>query len=564
VAGLVESASIVSLAPVVDFLINPDLNSASDLTKKFANLIRSLGLPVTLMTMMAFFLALTFAKSILTILTRYTILRADFAIVGDLMIETFRDFLNARWYFFSITDQGKLLNALTRQAEYAGHATRTLGLLFAAAIQLVLFMGLTLYISWQVTLVCLAAAVIFAGPFALADKASRRLGQGHVSTSNEMISLIHESLGAAKLILGFGNSAKTVDSLGDAFQAYRNVAVRSMTLSFAVPNLYQPLGFVVVMVGLMIALRLSIPLSETAILLFALMKATGPISQIVSEKNNLSNFLPSYENLEQMTASAKELRQLSGKILFESFEREIVLEQVSFTYPGRGTVLANIDATIPKGKMIAFVGASGAGKSTLIDMVMGFNNPSAGRITIDGTPLQEFDIISYRKRIGYVPQDSTLFNMSIRDNLLWSNQNASEEEIIRACRQANADNFINRLPQRYDTQVGDRGVRLSGGQVQRVALARAIIRNPELLILDEATSSLDAESERLIQKAIDSIAKETTVIVVAHRLATIAKADYIYVMEQGKIMEEGSYLDLVRARGHFTRMVDLQKLEAVG
>jgi len=561
VAGLAESASIVSLAPVVDFLINPDLTTASAVTKKMAGIMSSLGLPITLITMMTVFLVLTVAKSILTILMRYAILRADFAIVGSLMIETFRDFLTARWYFFSVTDQGKLLNTLTRQVEYAGHAARTLGLLFASTIQLIVFLGLTIYISWQVTVICLAAALVFAGPFALADKVSRRLGQRHVSTSNDMTSVIHESLGAAKLVLGFGNSRKTVLALENAFDAYSQVAVRSMTLSAAVPNLYQPLGFVVVMLGLFTALKLAIPLSETAVLLYALLRATTPIAEIVAEKNSLNSFYPGYEQVVRIASSAREMRQPSGTRRFDFLEQEIAMEGLYFTYPSRGATLVDIATTIPRGKMIAFVGDSGAGKSTLVDMIMGFNEPTKGRITIDGMPLREFQIDSYRGRIGYVPQDSTLFNRTIRENLLWAKENASDEEIVHACRQANAEKFIEKLPQGYDTVVGDRGVRLSGGQAQRVSLARAIIRKPELLILDEATSSLDSQSERLIQKAIESIAKDTTVVVVAHRLATIANADYIYVMDRGRIVEEGSYQDLVQRKGHFSRMVDLQRLE---
>ena len=194
---------------------------------------------------------------------------------------------------------------------------------------------------------------------------------------------------------------------------------------------------------------------------------------------------------------------------------------------------------------------------------MGFNEPKSGQITFDGTNLQEFDINSYRKRIGYVPQDSILFNMSIRDNLIWAKEDATNEEIKHACRQANADEFIEGFPHGYDTLVGDRGIRLSGGERQRISLARAILRRPELLILDEATSSLDTHSERLIQKAMENIAKETTIIVIAHRLSTIVNADYVYALKRGKVIEEGTYSDLIKMDGYFNRMVKVQLLETV-
>jgi len=542
-------------------MMNPDLTSASPVTQKFIQIINVAGLPVTLTTVVVIFLILALGKSLLTVLTRYAIIRADYGIVGPLMIDTFKDFFNARWFFFSSSDQGNIMNILTRQVEYAGRAARSLGTLFSAAIQLLLLLGLIIYISWQVTIVCVAAAALFAAPFALADKLARRLGKRNVSTSNTMVALIHESLGAAKLILGSGNSAKTVVGVKNAFEAYSCAAVRQQTLLAAVPTLYQPLGFMVVVIGLLFSTRLSIPLAEVAILLFALFRATGPITQIVSEENSLNSLLPSYEEVGRMARSARELRQPSGTRHFQSFRKAIAVEGLYFSYPGRGEILSNVNVRIPKGKMVAFVGASGSGKSTLLDMMIGFNEPTKGQITIDGVPLKDFDIHSYRRRIGYVPQDSVLFNRTIRDNLLWANENASEEQIALACNQARAKDFIENLPQRYATEVGTRGVRLSGGEVQRVALARAILRNPDLLILDEATSSLDSNSEYLIRKAIESIAKGTTVIIVAHRLSTITDADYIYVMSQGRIMEEGSYQDLVQARGRFSEMVELQNLQ---
>jgi ABC-type multidrug transport system fused ATPase/permease subunit len=256
------------------------------------------------------------------------------------------------------------------------------------------------------------------------------------------------------------------------------------------------------------------------------------------------------------------MNQKSGQRLFQGFNQEIAIRNLVFAYPGHKPVLSDINIVIPKGKMIALVGKSGAGKSTLIDMIMGFNEPISGQITLDGIPLEEFEIHSYRKRLGYVPQESILFNLTIKDNLLWANSSATDAEIKQACRQANADEFIENFPAGYATLVGDRGVRLSGGQIQRIALARSILRKPDILILDEATSSLDTHSERLIQQAIDGIAKETTVIIIAHRLSTVVNADYIYVIKDGRVIEEGSYARLIQENGEFRSMLQLQALES--
>jgi ATP-binding cassette subfamily B protein len=405
--------------------------------------------------------------------------------------------------------------------------------------------------------------VLFALPLLHLGKVNYRLGRLNTSTGNAIGAVIQESLSVAKVILGFGNQAKSVRSLAQAFDAHRVVTLKSQTLTIATPLLYEPLGIVVLVVAMIAAKRFAVPLSELAVLLWALRCSIPQLGSLIVHKNTILNFFPSYEQITRLKQQARELRQPSGRRPFTGIKRELAIESVRFAYPGHEPLLLDISLRIPKGTMVALVGESGTGKSTVIDLIMGFHEPAAGRITFDGVPLQEFDIDSYRRRIGYVPQDSVLFNTTIRDNLRWAKDTATDEEIREACRQANADEFIRRFPAGYDTVVGDRGVRLSGGQCQRVALARAILRKPDLLILDEATSSLDTQSERLIQRAIERVAEGTTVIVVAHRLSTIAKADVIYVLEGGRIVEAGTYAELVQQQGPFSRMTRMQLLEPV-
>ena len=209
--------------------------------------------------------------------------------------------------------------------------------------------------------------------------------------------------------------------------------------------------------------------------------------------------------------------------------------------------------------MTALVGESGSGKSTITDLVLGLQIPDDGMVLIDKLSLNNYKQNSFRQRIGYVPQDPMLFHCSVRDNLLWSQENATENELWEALKLANADQFVLDLPEGLDTLVGDRGVRLSGGQRQRIALARALIRKPELLILDEATSALDSDSEKLIQASIENVAKETTILIIAHRLSTIAKADKVYVLSKGEIIEEGTYENLSNKKeGILYQMINTQ------
>ena len=256
---------------------------------------------------------------------------------------------------------------------------------------------------------------------------------------------------------------------------------------------------------------------------------------------SINNFLPSYEQLVDLRDTAAASEEIEGTRLFTTLKVGIELRNVTFTHSGRDRTLTSLSLWIRKGQVTALIGESGSGKSTVTDLVLGLHTPDSGIVLIDEMPFDRWLQNSFRSKVGYVPQDPFLFHCSIRDNLLWSFEQAKESDIWLALDLANATNFVRQLPDGLNTIVGDRGIRLSGGQRQRVALARALLRKPELLILDEATSALDSESERLIQDSIDRVAHTTTILLVAHRLSTIAKADQVYVLKQGQILEQGTF-----------------------
>lgn len=559
---LFAAGSLLTIGPLVDFLIHPDLKEISPLTVKVVDIMRFLGLPIKIESWFAIFLSFVMLCSILQVVARYFILKTKYSLLRNIFLEASKDFFNARWYFFSSGKQGVLLNMFSREITVVGDAFGSMVIFFANILQLVFALIIPFYISWRVTIISLGIAILFAIPFILLGKVSYRLGILNTRTANYMMSIIHENFSLVKIVLGFGNQQKSIERFINAFDGHRDVTIKSQAISWAIGILYRPFGAITIVLAFFAARRFGVPLSETAVLLLCLLQVALAVGNITNNKNVIDNFFPSYEQIKNLRKRAKELKQTSGNRQFEGFNHELLFKKVSFSYPEQKSVLNDINVRIPKGKMVAFVGESGVGKSTLIDLIMGFNQPTEGSILFDNIPFQDFDTLSYRHKIGYVPQDSVLFNMTVKDNLLWADETASEVDILHACKQANAEEFIKKLPEGYDTLVGDRGVRLSGGQVQRIALARAILRKPQLLILDEATSSLDTYSERLIQQAIEKIAKETTVIVIAHRLSTIVNADYIYVLEAGKVIEEGTYASLVGREGRFNQMVKLQLLEA--
>ena len=560
IVGILDAASIITVAPVVDLMMHPNANNLSAITIKITGILKTIGIPITLLSLMIVFLVFNILRSVFFIISKYLIFKTRLKVVREMMLGAFEDFFNSQWYFFSSNSQGTLINTFTREIARVAEAFALIAGFFANLVQISFYFAVPFYLTWKVSTVSLISALICVAPFFLLGRLSYNLGIKITNTANQLTTVIAESLGSAKVILGYGNQHMSISKLAKAFDRHYNVSLIASTLEHSIPIMYFPLGLVCLVSTLLFSRAIGVPLSETVAVLYSLMKSVPLIGELSRARNSLENFYPSYEQIKRLRENAKQLKQITGSRVFQGISNEIIFENVSFAYPGCKNVLNCINAKIPKGKMIAFVGESGAGKSTLIDMLMGFHEPSTGKVKIDNVPIENFDISSLRQRIGYVPQEGLLFNTSIRDNLLWSNNEASEIDIINACKLARAHEFIQRCSNGYDTIVGDRGVRLSGGEIQRIALARAILRKPELLILDEATSSLDSNSEQLIQQSIESIAKYTNIVVIAHRLSTIKNADYVYVLSNGTIAEEGTYKELTKKGGLFAQMVQKQML----
>jgi ATP-binding cassette subfamily B protein/subfamily B ATP-binding cassette protein MsbA len=289
----------------------------------------------------------------------------------------------------------------------------------------------------------------------------------------------------------------------------------------------------------------------------------NPVWSIVNSFSELQRSLAAMERVFEVLGMPADKPDRPDARLAPRVVDEIVLEHVEFEYREGRPVVRDFDVTVPGGSVVALVGRSGAGKTTVTDLVARFHDPTKGRILVNGSDIRDFRLASYRSLLAIVQQDVFLFDGSARDNIAYGRHNAHAAEIEDAARRANAHEFIEKLPEGYDTFVGERGVKLSGGQQQRLAIARAILANPQILILDEATSNLDTESEQLIQASMAELLAGRTTFVIAHRLSTVRRANLILLMEDGRIVERGTHEELMTARGMYYEMV-LRQAESAG
>jgi len=557
----IQVVSTLLIAPVIDVFINPEFKDVSSTTQRLLNLFNLFGISVTKINILILFFLFNTLLSVSIIVTNWIIVKTQYAMVKSLARETFSAFFNARWHFFNTQRHGSILNTLTREIDGVRSAFASVGSMLSEFIRAVFFVAVPIYISWKITLIAVALGGFFVLPFMLFNRASYRLGKGGTVSSNKVLELIHESLGAAKVILGYGNHIRYIRRFNEVFSERCNFEAKSHVLGRALPKIFEPFGWMAIIITMYISSEYSkLTIAEMGIIGYAFLRLLPMIGGVTSIKHSIVNFYPSYEQVVNMNRLACENIQKTGGFIFNRIDDGFEYKGVRFSYPSHNPVLNDINMTIKKGEMTAIVGESGSGKSTLIDLLIGFYQPDKGVILADKKPLQEFDIYSFRRHIGYVPQDTILFNDTVKNNLLWSNEKATEMEIIEVCKLANAHEFIMDLSDGYDTVVGERGVRLSGGERQRIALARALLRKPELLILDEATSALDSHSEMLIKSAIENIAHKTTLVVIAHRLSTIVNADYIYVLQKGRIIEHGKYDSLISLDGAFRRTAGIQRV----
>jgi subfamily B ATP-binding cassette protein MsbA len=486
-------------------------------------------------------------------------------LVRDLRTRIFDHLLTLDLGYFQRTRAGALISGIITEVDQTKTViTASLLSLFQNLVVVATTLVVLSQISLRLTVLTLACVPAMVYLLQTLLKRLRRHSRARARERGEVTATLTERIGAVRLIRAYGEEARESDRFASQATRYRKQVIRTQRFSSLTSPLTEVFsGFLVILIiwaGTRPALiGLGAPLAPEAIIVFlmAALKLTSPLKTISSYPAVMAVTLASAERVfEILDEPSVELdRPGEGEA---RFEREILFDRVSFRY-GRGDlVLSEVSLALPKGKMVALVGPSGAGKTTLADLLPRFHDPTEGAITMDGVPLTRLTRRSVRALLGVVSQDTVLLNDSVRANIGYGSPGATPVQVEAAARAANADLFIAQLPQGYDTLLGERGTRLSGGQRQRIAIARALLRDPPILILDEATSALDTESERLVQQAIDRLMAQRTVLVIAHRLATVRDADEIVVLDAGRVVQRGTHEQLFRSGGLYRRLYDLQ------
>jgi len=488
-------------------------------------------------------------------------------IVRDIRNDIYRKILRLPLSFFSEEKKGDILTRVSTDVnEIDASITSSLDALIKNPILIVVYLGTLIYISWQLTLFTLLVVPVLAiaiGRIGKSLKANSLLQQSKLSDS---ISQIEETLGGLRIIKAFIAERKMQDRFEKVNNEFRTIANRVAIRQSAAHPVSEFLGTVMIVIvlwfgGYLIFSGQSTFDASTFIFYLVILYTTlQPLKDLSKAGYAVQKGLASMERVNRILAAENNIKEVESPHDIQSLEQSIEFHDVNFAYSEERSVLQGINLTIEKGKTIALVGQSGSGKSTLVDLIPRYHDVVGGRITIDGQDIRQLSIRSLRGLIGNVNQEAILFNDTIRNNIAFGVEDATDEQIVEAAKIANAHDFIMESENGYDTNVGDRGCRLSGGQRQRISIARAILKNPPILILDEATSALDTESERLVQDALERLMKSRTTVAIAHRLSTIKNADEICVLHEGKIVERGTHEQLIALGGYYKKLNDMQQL----
>jgi subfamily B ATP-binding cassette protein MsbA len=496
------------------------------------------------------------------LLTKILSVQAQY-LISELRAQVQKKVLSLPIRFFDNAKSGALVSRIMTDVEGVRNLIGTgLVQLVGGTITAVVSLILLLQISWTMTLFTLVPLAIFALIALKAFKIIRPIFRNRGKINAEVTGRLTETLGGVRVIKGFNAEAQENTIFEEGVERlFQNVKKSLTATAFMTSSSTFLLGIAttgIMGIGGYKIMMDELTIGEFLTFTFLLGLMVAPIVQMSNIGSQLTEALAGLDRTEELMNMTPESDEENRTILLDNMKGDIVFNDVSFAYEEDKEVLHNINFEVKSGSVVALVGSSGSGKSTIAGLAATFLNPESGTITIDGNDISKVNLNSYRKNLGVVLQDEFLFEGTIRNNILFPRPHATEEELQAAVKAAYVDEFTDRFDDGLETLIGERGVKLSGGQRQRIAIARAVLANPKILILDEATSNLDTESEALIQKSLATLTEGRTTFVIAHRLSTIRKANQILVIEDGRIAEQGTHDDLIAKEGRYYNLFTYQ------
>jgi len=493
----------------------------------------------------------------------FLIVRVEHGVIMDLRNKLYSHFHLLPLEYFHGQKTGVLISRITNDITLVKGAVAN-G--FAEALRqgflLLVYLFIVFWASWKLAFIALLLfpfAMLIIGKFGQKVRKSSALTQEKMGV---MTSVLQETISGIRVVKAFVMEKFEIKKFADTTRDYFKTMVRLTRIGSLGPPLTEVMGVFAAVLLLWFAgkeiLTGTLDPGRFFLFLFAMLSLMQPIRSISHLNIDIQQGLAAAKRIFEVLDTQPKIKNYPDSIKKESLEKNVTFQNVGFSYDGNKEVLSNISFEVNAGEVVALVGPSGAGKSTLMDLLPRFYDPTSGDIKIDGIDLKKIDLGSLRGLMGIVTQETILFNDTVWNNIAYGYEQASEDRVYDAARAANAHDFIMAMPQEYQTIIGDRGVKLSGGEKQRLAIARALFKNPPILIFDEATSSLDSESEALVQEAIDRLMKERTVFVIAHRLSTIQNVDKIVVLDHGKIVQVGNHKSLMEEEGIYKRLYHMQ------
>lgn len=562
--AVLEGVGIGLLLPVLQYLETGGQSFPSDgIWTYLLSASDKLGIPINLATLLLFAFTPILIRQGVYYLNTWYVATVQNRAVEKLTVRSFRAVANSDMAYLDKQDIGRLIGLVTGQVSRCGETLSEYLRMLSAVTIIVIYAVLLGALSWQLATVAVLAMLGVSAAIRWVMIRAGAHGAALTDASQAMSSAVRERLSALRLVKMRAREDEEADRVGDLATVLRRANTRIVVGAARVEVIVDPALMLAVFVILYFGFNsFGLTLSSLGLFMFVLLRLNSKAKDFNVSRHNVSSLLPSFDYVEEMLNDAEAApTPRGGAVPFTGLHDELQFHDVHFSYTADGEeVLKGVSLTVPRRSTTAIVGRSGAGKSTLVDMVPALRRPTSGCVRIDGVDASEFELRSLRRGIGLLTQEPILFNGSIYSNLIYGlDALPSDSAVQRALDESYCTEFVESLPDGLETQIGDRGVRFSGGQRQRLALARVLLQRPDILILDEPTSALDSESEHYIQQAFERIAEQCTVIVIAHRLATVQRADQIVVLSDGIIVEQGKHAELIaREGGVYRRLFDMQ------